>query len=399
MNSVATHILEILFWACAACVVYPYVVYPLLLGLVARHRPRPVRRTGLAPQSFSIVVAAHNEAQHIRTRLRELARLADRTGLPGEIIVVSDGSTDGTARRARQVAGVRVLELTGHHGKAAAVTCGARAAANDILVFADVRQRWHARTLPRLLRNFRDPQVGAVGGDLRLGPGRGALAGVGLYWRFEKWLRRQESRAYSTVGVTGAVSAVRRALFPGIPDGTLLDDVCWPLLVNLQGYRVVHEPAAWAFDRVPASARGEFTRKVRTLAGNFQLAARLPAALLPWRNPVWFQFLSHKLLRLVVPWALLGLLVLGLMLPGAIYRALFVAQLAFYLVGLVGLRVPVRGAGVASSFLILNGAAWVAFWVWLGGGTDRCWRKVAYGPARAEDRRRESAPTGRGAAE
>jgi cellulose synthase/poly-beta-1,6-N-acetylglucosamine synthase-like glycosyltransferase len=380
----ATTILEIAFWMCAACVLYPYVVYPLLLGLAARLWPRPVRRTGPLPRSFSIVVAAHNEAARIETRLRELAGLVRRVGMTGEIIVVSDGSTDGTAERARRVQSVQVLELAEHRGKAAALTCGVRAAAHEILVFADVRQSWRARTLRRLLRNFRDPEVGAVSGDLRLARARGSLAGVGLYWRFEKWLRRQESRRYSMVGVTGAVSAVRRSLFRDIPEGTLLDDVYWPLQVNLQDYRVVHEPSAPAYDRLPSGPRAEFTRKVRTLAGNWQLAVRLPAALLPWRNPVWFAFLSHKLMRLAVPWALLGMLVLSLMLPGPLYRVLLAGQLACYLVAVIGLATPIRGAGAATSFLVLNGAAWVAFWVWLTGGTGHSWRKVAYRTARTE---------------
>src|SRR5207237_4710179 len=160
----------------------------------------------------------------------------------------------------------------------------------------------------RLLENFADPSVGAVSGDLHLETSPGVLAGVGLYWRFEKWLRCRESLVDSQVGVTGAIAAVRRELFRPVPAGTLLDDVYWPMQVAMQGYRVVHDARARAFDRLPDSPRDEFRRKVRTLAGNFQLAALLPASLSPWRNPVWVQWVSRKLLRLVAPWALLGLL-------------------------------------------------------------------------------------------
>src|SRR5205085_1989176 len=144
----------------------------------------------------------------------------------------------------------------------------------------------------------------AVSGDLVVIAGPGAVAGVELYWKLEKWLRRQESRVGAQVGVTGAICAVRRELFTPVPPGTILDDVYWPLGVVMRGYRVVHDSRALAYDRLPERVRDEFRRKVRTLAGNFQLAARLPAALLPWRNPIWGQFLSHKLARLVVPWAL-----------------------------------------------------------------------------------------------
>jgi hypothetical protein len=175
---------------------------------------------------------------------------------------------------------------------------------------------------------------------------------------------------------------VRRGLFRPIPAGTLLDDVYWPLQVAIAGYRVVHDDRARAFDRLPEHPRDEFRRKVRTLAGNLQLLTRLPVALLPWRNPVWLEWLSHKLLRLVVPWALAGLLVGSLLLDGWLYQALFWAQLAGYAVAGVGLvpsmarRVPLSGA--PASFLVLNAAAFCAFWVWISGRAGQSWQKVAY---------------------
>ena len=122
--------------------------------------------------------------------------------------------------------------------------------------------------------------------------------------RYERWLRHNEGQIGSVVGVTGAISAVRRELFRPIPHGTILDDVYWPLQVAMIGYRVVRDPRARAYDSLPERAGDEFRRKVRTLAGNLQLLARLPGALLPWRNPIWLQFISHKVLRLLVPWAL-----------------------------------------------------------------------------------------------
>src|SRR5262249_42706594 len=152
-----------------------------------------------------------------------------------------------------------------------------------------------------------------------------------------KWLRRQESLAGCQVGVTGAISACRRELFRPIPPGTLLDDVCWPLNVALQGRRVVHDSRAVAYDQLPDRTRDEFRRKVRTLSGNFQLAARLPRALLPWRNPVWVQWISHKLMRLIVPWALLALFVIPIFLDGWFYRSLLIAQAAGYTLALAAL--------------------------------------------------------------
>jgi biofilm PGA synthesis N-glycosyltransferase PgaC len=377
---------EIAFWVCTACVVYPYLVYPALLAVLARLFGRPVRRDKKLPGSVSIVLAVHNEEKTVARRLGELTDLLKSSGVTGEVIVVSDGSTDGTATLARTCTKdrVRVIELPERVGKAAALSQGCAQATGEILVLADVRQTWAPDALVRLLENFADPDVGAVSGDLLLRDANGVLAGVALYWRYEKMIRRLEGRLHSVVGATGAISAVRRELFRPIPAGTLLDDVYWPLGVAMQGFRVVHESRAVAYDRLPARTQDEFRRKVRTLAGNFQLLARQPAALLPWRNPVWAQLVSHKVLRLLVPWVLLALLVLGAVLPDGLYRFTLVCQAAGYGLGLLGLwpafAARSRLASAAASFLVLNGAAWLAFWVWLTGRESSTWRKAAYTP-------------------
>src|SRR5262249_38596966 len=197
------------------------------------------------------------------------------------------------------------MNLADNVGKASALSRGCAAARHEIILFADARQTWAPDSLKLLLQNFTDPDVGAVSGNLVVETSPGVMAGVGLYWRYEKWLRRQESSVHSTIGVTGAISAVRRSLFPPIPPRTLLDEVYSPLAVFIRGYRVVHGGGAIAYDRLPDRPGDEFRRKVRTLAGNYQLLMRLPTALMPWRNPIWLQFVSHKLCRLLVPWSLL----------------------------------------------------------------------------------------------
>ncbi len=375
--------MEIGFWICLGCVAYAYVGYPLLLAVLAPLRRWPLRRGPFAG-SVSLVVAARNEEARIGPRLQELVGLLRQANLAGEVIVVSDGSSDGTvasARRAVPSGPVQVLELPAHVGKAAALTVACAQAAGDVVVFADARQRWAADALTLLLENFAEPQVGAVSGDLVLESTPGVLAGVGWYWRFEKVVRRLESRLHSVVGVTGAICAVRRELFCPMPAGTLLDDVYWPLLVVRQGQRVLHDERAHAFDRLPERPSDEFRRKVRTLSGNFQLLTLLPGLLLPWRNPVWLQWLSHKLLRLAVPWALLGMLLCSALLAGPFYRLALAVQLAGYLVGLAGLWPALSRrlqlAGAAASFLVLNAAAWLAFWVWITGRAGRSWHQVA----------------------
>jgi poly-beta-1,6-N-acetyl-D-glucosamine synthase len=375
-------LLEISFWVCVALILYPYLLYPLLLAALARLRPRQVKRGMYGPRTVSIVICAYNEEKTIDRRLRELTGILQGTGIEGEIIVVSDGSTDQTATLARALDPrfVRVLELPARSGKAVALSRGVDLARNAIVVFADVRQSWAPDALELLLENFADPKVGAVSGNLVVVSGPGPMSGVGIYWRYEKWLRRLESAIGSQVGVTGAISAVRRELFRPIPAGTVLDDVYWPIGVALQGYRVVHDSAALAYDRLPDRPRDEFRRKVRTLAGNFQLMMRLPRALVPWRNSIWLRLVSHKLLRLVVPWALLWLAACSAILPGLLYVCAGAAQVAVYLLALVGL-VTNRGGRLtmaSASFVMLNAAAWSAFWVWVAGRAGHSWQKVTY---------------------
>jgi poly-beta-1,6-N-acetyl-D-glucosamine synthase len=379
-------LLKGVFWLSAATVGYVYVLYPLAMWLLAaRRRERPPAAAAPAPaRTYSVVLTVRDEAARISGRLDELVALVGATGRCMEVIVVADGCSDETAElvRSHPSSLVRVVELPQNHGKALALSRGCEAAHGDILVFADARQRWAPDSVQRLLENFDRPEVGAVSGELLIDAVPGVLAGVGLYWRYEKWLRRNESRLHSTVGVSGSICAVRRELFRPIPRGVLLDDVFWPLQVVMQGRRVVYDGRAVAYDRFPDHATGEFRRKVRTLSGNFQLAAVSPGALLPWRNPIWVQFVSHKLLRLLVPWALLAAFISSSLLNGPLYATAFGAQLLFYALAVAALAgKPAskwRVATAAAAFVVLNAAAWLAFWVWICGRSESAWKKVGY---------------------
>ncbi len=375
---------EVSFCFCVALTAYTYFFYPTILGVLSAVLGR-ARQVGPTQCSVCFLLPVHNEEANLSRRLTELLAQIKNAGVPGEIVVISDGSTDGSAAVAESFAseGVRVIAQPSKQGKAAALTAGAALATADILVFADARQRWADDALARLLENFADPHVGAVSGDLVLETSAGVLAGVGLYWRFEKWLRKRESRLGSQVGVTGAIAAGRRRLFTPIPPGTLLDDVYWPMHVALQGYRVVHDDRAIAYDRLPDNPRDEFRRKVRTLAGNFQLLALLPfTALVPIHNPVWWQWISHKLCRLAVPWALLGALISNFFLSGDLLTIFLWIQCAGYGLGVLGMIPAIGGRfrllGAGASFLVLNAAAWLAFWVWITGRAGSSWHKVRY---------------------
>jgi cellulose synthase/poly-beta-1,6-N-acetylglucosamine synthase-like glycosyltransferase len=333
--------MEELFWISVVVVAYVYAGYPLLLAAWARLAARVPRRPAGRPEwpSISIVIAARNEGRRLPDRLRNLLTIAYPG--PREVIVVSDGSTDDTGQAVAAFgSAVRLIELPAG-GKPLALNAGVASARGDIIVFADARQRFSSDALVHLLANFADPAVGAVTGELVLDAELRAADstvgdGVGLYWKYEKWLRRNESLVWSTLGATGAIYAMRRSLWRPLPADTLLDDVLAPMRAVLAGARVVFEERARAYDRASSDAPTESRRKVRTLAGNYQILAQEPRLLIPVVNPVWLQYLSHKIGRLLVPWALAGafLASAALMFDGWIYATAFAVQAVFY--GLAG---------------------------------------------------------------
>ena len=337
--------MKLIFWSSLAVIAYVYVGYPLLLAAwsrLARRSPRrlPIEAVTSWP-SISIVLAARNEAGRLPGRLTNLLTIPYRGRR--EIIVVSDGSTDDTAEVVRLFGDrVRLLEVPAG-GKPLALNAGVAVATGELLVFADARQEFSTDALQHLAANFADPQVGGVTGELVLDAEQTTTDstvgdGVGLYWRYEKWLRRHESDVWSTLGATGAVYALRRRLWRPLPEGTLLDDVLAPMRVVLGGHRIVFEEEARAFDRASADAEAESRRKVRTLAGNYQILTQEPRLLVPVVNPVWLQYMSHKVGRLFVPWALLGSLFASavLMFDGWLYTCAFAVQALFYMVAAYG---------------------------------------------------------------
>src|SRR5512135_2961439 len=268
-----------------AVIVYAYAGYPAIVWLAAHARPRPIVRRPIRPR-VSIVIAAWNEARNIGHKLQDLAQQSYPPELT-EVIVACDGSTDGTPQRASHMGALlgralRVITLREHRGKAAALNAAVARASGEVLLFTDARQELSHNAVEVLVENFADATVGAVGGELVLA----GDAPAGAYWRYEAALRRWESAAGSTIGVSGALYALRRELWRPLPEETILDDVLVPMRARLAHQRVVLEPLAKAFDRAAENKR-EFLRKVRTLSGNFQLLALEPALAAPWRNPSW----------------------------------------------------------------------------------------------------------------
>jgi cellulose synthase/poly-beta-1,6-N-acetylglucosamine synthase-like glycosyltransferase len=374
---------KLLFIISVAVVLYAYAVYPAIVVAWAKLRARRVeKRYRHVP--VSVIIAAKDEQANISARLENLLAQEYPHDLL-EIIVVSDGSTDRTAELTRLFTsrGVKLIECSAQVGKAAALNIGVASASHDLVVFADARQRFSPNAIAELVSVFHDESVGAVSGELILLAGEevGEVhEGVGLYWRYEKLIRRCESAIGSVVGATGSIYAVRRRLYVPLAPNTLLDDFLVPMRVVLAGYRVVFIRAARAFDFSAPTAAREFSRKVRTLAGNFQALAMEPR-LLSRSNPILFQLVSHKLMRLVVPYFCLAAWVTSALLPGRLFAAAFALQTIFYGLGLLNLT-PLRTARIAGlfrvswAFMVMNAAAVMGLWVYVTRQEQVVWRKT-----------------------
>ena len=343
---------------------YTYIGYPAIAYLMARLRPRPWRRSTMN-LSVSVIMPVHNGAALLPDKIEHLAALDP--ACVKEVIIISDGSIDATVKILSEVCNPRfhTIILEERCGKATALNHGIAAASGEILLFVDIRPQIAPGALTELLSNFTDPSVGCVAGELMLNnTGHDAATGAvsGTYWRYEQWIRNCEAAWDSPVGVYGGFYAARRTLVTLFPPGIILDDMFQPLAILRQGYRSVLDRSACAIDSWPGQVAGEFRRKVRTLAGNYQLISLAPW-ILSARNRVLFQLISHKLLRLLVPY-LFVLMLLSSTWMGVhsiFWAATAALQWLLWVVSLLALRIsfpPIeRMAASGSALLVLNAAA------------------------------------------
>ena len=349
----------LLFFVCVALVVYFVMGYPLVLAFLARRKAKPVAN-GLELRTASFIIPVHNGARFLRRKLESILAL-DYPRQLIEILVVSDGSTDETKEIAVEfaAAGVQLL-LIPRSGKAAALNSAVPRLSGEILILTDVRQDLEPQSLRFLTAPFHDRNVGVVSGELILRAGdTQSEADVGLYWRYESWIRRNLSALDSMFGATGPFYAIRRELFRPIPEDILLDDVYLPMSAFFSGYRLIVEPRALAYD-YPMTRQREFDRKVRTLGGNYQLLFRMPR-LLTFRNRLLWHFLSYKVGRLLLPWLILLTFAASLKLPAPWNAVVVGIQLFFCVLALLDSSVPQRSllkrlSSPARTFLVLMAA-------------------------------------------
>jgi len=319
----------ILFMASCAFLLYVIAGYPLLLKILASFFRKPIKKGDYSP-SVAVVIPVRDGEQYISRKLDSILALDYPKELL-EVLVISDGSTDETDNLARGYAawGVKLLHVP-NGGKAAALNAGVPTTRNSILLLTDVRQVLEPESLRKMMNCFADPAVGVVSGELTIRQGSNLEeSNIGVYWKFESWIRNRLSDLDSMMGATGPFYAIRRELMVRMPAETLLDDLYVPLAAFFRGYRLVVEPAAKAYDD-PTSLSTEFRRKVRTLAGNYQIMRQYPG-LLTSRNRMRFHYLSYKLGRLLLPFALIIIAVTCFWLPSRwMVITAVAAQVAIY---------------------------------------------------------------------
>jgi cellulose synthase/poly-beta-1,6-N-acetylglucosamine synthase-like glycosyltransferase len=377
------NILEAVFWIAAGAVVYIYLGYPLIMYLGSKLRRRHVIKREHEP-TISLLIAAHNEVAHIRRTLENSLSL-DYDPAKLQIIVVSDGSVDGTDDVVRQFAdrGVTLLRQEPRNGKTAALNTAVTHASGDILVFADANSMYERDALRHIVVNFADPSVGYVTGKLRYRNPDGTMTGDGcsLYMRYENFIRTCESDFGSLVGVNGGVDAVRRSLYtPMNPDD--LPDLVLPLRVVAQGFRVVYEPAAVLTEEANNNLSDEYRMRVRVSLRAIWTLSDMPYMMSVRRQGFYaIQLFSHKALRyLAFVFMTSSFVTAALLWPqGGIYRVAFLMQLLFAMLAGLGLMAERRGwrtrvLFVPYYFALVNAAAFQACVKFLRRERNRVWR-------------------------
>jgi cellulose synthase/poly-beta-1,6-N-acetylglucosamine synthase-like glycosyltransferase len=384
----APFVLQIVFWSSLALVVYAYAAYPVVIWLCSRcfaRRASPLVEDEKELPFVSLLIAAYNEEAEIEKRI-QTALMTDYPTDRFEIVIASDGSSDTTPQIVRRFAAhrVRLLDYRQRRGKASVLNAAFPEVKGEIVLLSDANTMTDPQALRKIIRWFRDPQVGVVCGRLILtDPATGRNADS-LYWKYETFLKKCEGRLGALLGANGGIYAIRRGLFAPIPSETIVDDFVIPLQARLRtGCQLIYEPEAIAYEETPANIGSEFHRRSRIGAGGFQSIVMLRGLLHPGQGWTAFSFLSHKVLRWLCPFFLLAMLASHFCLLGDPWFCLALwPHLGFY--GLsVGIGyLPVRSRllkplRLTTMFTSMNAALLVGFWRWLWGTQKGAWRRTA----------------------
>ena len=395
MNSASPVALAI-FWISLAVILYTYFIYPVVLLLLFaisqlrtdlrylfnRVERRTARLSDAEAPGATFVIPAHNEEKHLAAKLENLRRL----GYPREklqVVFVSDGSTDRTADILRGATDpwIETVILQERGGKANALNCAVSRARHDILIFSDASTLFEPYAVQKLVRHFGNPEIGAACGALRFEASSESQQTEGVYWKYESALRLMESRLGASLNASGAVYALRRDAYQPLERGVVLDDLLIPMNARRCGFWIIYDPEAVATDYAPETIRGEFARRVRIAAGSFQALPELLRIRLGALTT--FCFVSHKLLRWLLPLFLITLIVSNTLLVGRPFYATFAGlQAVFYLWAILGAACyerlkTVRYALIGHFLVAMNLAFLVGFFRYLRNRRAIEWQRVS----------------------
>ena len=383
---------EYVVWIAAIAVVYPYILYPLLLVVVRPLLFRPASRSDDTYRpSVSIILAAYNEEDCVAAKLENCLAL-DYPAEKLEILVGSDASDDGTNKIAESFVsrGIRFFPYQNRGGKMSVVNRLVAEATGEVCVFSDISELFDRDVILKLARHFADREIGAVTGNHIYNEEKSGMGlGTRFYWRFQRLLQSIESRLSTICMCDGTIYAARREWFVPPVNNTINDDVAVPLGIILQGKRVIFEAEAIARGDVLQQARRFFRQKVRSQSGKYQNFARFPRMLFPWPLARFWIYFSHSVMPVLVPWFLLALLIANVavvLTGGALFFTWLLAlQAAFYLTAAWGLLadrlnwyLPVVSGMTALPFYFVtaNIGSIFGFFAFLANAQSAAWRKV-----------------------
>ncbi|ESP62592.1 Glycosyl transferase, group 2 family protein [Smithella sp. ME-1] len=388
-------ILEISFWILVGIILYTYLGYGALVIVLGRVKDFFKKEQSVLHHcdipSVTLLVSAFNEEAWLKRKIENSLSL-DYPGDKLKIIVVTDGSNDGSAEIAGSKSGIVHLHQAQRRGKMAAMNRAMKFVDSEIVVFSDANALLNREAVQELVLFFRDPAVGCVCGEKRIamkGREEATGSGEGIYWRFESLIKKWETRLGSCIGAAGELFAIRTRLYAEIPDDTLTDDFVLSLRIALQGYRIQYAPGAHAMETASTDIKEEFKRKIRIAAGNLQSILRMPELLNPFRHGMLtIQYVSHKFLRSFVgPFCFMALIPLNLFLlidGGDLYLFLFVLQVVFYLVAVAGFLLKKRRFANGLFFIplyivFMNVSSLIGIFRYLSGRQSVLWEKATRG--------------------
>ncbi len=375
--------MEILFYLFSFLLIYTYLGYPLIVFFVSRFINKKTSIDNSFEPEVSVIIVVHNAEKHLQNKIDNILSSAypyDKL----ELCIISDGSTDKTVTILDQNKNrIKYKSFSERRGKAACINDAIKFASHDYIVFADVRQEFKTDTITCLIKPLSDNSLGAVSGELVfVDKDHNTFSqGIDAYWRYEKLIRSSEARLDSVIGVTGAVYSIRRSAFKEIPEGVVLDDVLIPMQMILDGYRVIFVNSAIAYDVPSSDQENEKRRKIRTLAGNYQLIKLCPNLINPIKNRMFIQFLSHKIMRLLAPFFMIGILITSAILAyqSNLYLYILMLQVIAYVIAYYGYHndnkrlTKYKLIRIMNTFIFLNWYSFLALIEFLKGKKTHLW--------------------------